>query len=312
MPQKKVNRLALALKSRKASRAKRGKLADLLVSPGIRQRYDAAVAALLAFWKYYGLFPASIWTLDQSTAAFVEQCWGEGEPYSLVSDALAGLQFFMPVARRHLQRSWKLMKAWSREEPSQRATPFSPILLLGFAGAAVAVGHIELAAFLLVGFDTFARTGELMRIQVCHVSFAKEKAIIRLEQSKTAVRKNASEMLIVESSVAVRFLRLALNGKMPGQLMLQMTPSRFRTAFQLLKAFFNVTDNLAPYSLRRGGATWDFLKHGSMERTLLKGRWQSNSSARIYLTDAVAAVALLRLTPQQEKLLRYCASFLHM
>ena len=31
----------------------------------------------------------------------------------------------------------------------------------------------------------------------------------------------------------------------------------------------------------RGGATWDFLEHQSMERTLLRGRWASTSSARM-------------------------------
>jgi hypothetical protein len=310
MPKKKVNRLALALQARRAKRAKRGKLSDLLVSAGIRSRYKVAVQSLMAFWKQMALFPSSVWTIDSSVEQFVEQCWQEGEPYSLASDALAGLQFFMPIARKHLHRSWKLMKAWSRTEPAVRATPFSPLMLLGFAGASVAVNNFELAAFFLVGFDTFARTGELFSILASHVTFARGKAIIRLENTKTAVRKGAAEILIVESPLAVKMLSLALQGKLPGQPLLTMSPARFRAAFHHLKEFFSVTHNLAPYSLRRGGATWDFLKHGSMERTLLKGRWQSNSSARIYLTDAVAAVALLTLTPQQESRLKYCARFL--
>ena len=41
--------------------------------------------------------------------------------------------------------------------------------------------------------------------------------------------------------------------------------------------------NFRPYSLRRGGATFWFAKHGSLDRLLLQGRWQAPKTARIYI-----------------------------
>ena len=42
-----------------------------------------------------------------------------------------------------------------------------------------------------------------------------------------------------------------------------------------------------PTSLRRGGATEDFLRHGQLDRTMLRGRWNSQKTARIYIDAAM-------------------------
>ena len=64
------------------------------------------------------------------------------------------------------------------------------------------------------------------------------------------------------------------------------------------------------YSLRRGGATAFFMHTGSMEKTLLRGRWQSSATARLYLQDALAAVVDLQLGGAQVAFLRYLARLL--
>ncbi len=50
------------------------------------------------------------------------------------------------------------------------------------------------------------------------------------------------------------------------------------------------------YSFRRGGATWHFLSGGKLEETLLRGRWQSFSTVRIYLQDAAATLIQLQIS----------------
>lgn len=309
-----ARRLKAGILKRKRTRARKGKLSDLLVSPGIVLRYNKAVMSLLVFLSSQSLMPKSLLMVDAAIASYIEVCWAEGEAHSLCSDALAGLQYHLPIVRRYLHKSWKLLRAWQRAEPPNRAVPFSPVLLLGFAGACAAIGEIEAAAFLLVGFDTMARSGELFSILTKHVRFFQFRqtlrAVIMLENTKTSIRKNAREMLVVESRQAVLFLKLALKGKPPGMPMLNMTPERMRKLFNHLKQLFGISEHLQLYSLRRGGATWDFLSHGSMERTLLRGRWASSATARIYLQDAVASVSLLSLTKQQLARLGHCAAFL--
>ena len=49
------------------------------------------------------------------------------------------------------------------------------------------------------------------------------------------------------------------------------------------------------YSLRRGGAAYDFRVHASYDRALERGRWAHVSSAKVYLHDARAALVSLSL-----------------
>ena len=52
------------------------------------------------------------------------------------------------------------------------------------------------------------------------------------------------------------------------------------------------------------GATWHFLTEGSMEQTLLWGRWVSSSTARIYLQDAAAALSRLSITEERKNYMK--------
>jgi hypothetical protein len=50
-----------------------------------------------------------------------------------------------------------------------------------------------------------------------------------------------------------------------------------------------------PYSLRRGGATFWFTKHGSLDRLLIQGRGQAPKSAQIYINSGLATLAEMKL-----------------
>ncbi len=53
--------------------------------------------------------------------------------------------------------------------------------------------------------------------------------------------------------------------------------------------------NIAPYSLRRGGGVFGFLQHGSLETTLIRGRWDHGSTAISYPQEAVTASTELQI-----------------
>ncbi len=55
--------------------------------------------------------------------------------------------------------------------------------------------------------------------------------------------------------------------------------------------------NFKPYSLRRGGATYDYRVGGRLEATIVRGRWQNAKTARIYITDGLARWAEISLEP---------------
>ena len=111
--------------------------------------------------------------------------------------------------------------------------------------------------------------------------------------TKGGKRTGQEEMVVINSHIATRWLQREGDGRARSEQLLSRGADHFRKCFKLLLSAFSLeTDRLNVYSLRRGGATWDFLSHQSMKRTLLRGRWSSTSSARVYLHDAVAMVAL--------------------
>ena len=175
-----------------------------------------------------------------------------------------------------------------------------------FCGAAAHMGFINEATALLVGFDCMLRSGELYNRTVGNISFFQNKAVLCLGQSNAGKRSGANEMVVVESALAICWLQKACHQSHKTQKLLWRGERFFRRLFHELCSLFELT----VYSLRRGGATWNFLHHGSMEKTLLRGRWASTSTARIYLQDATAIVSHLQLTAVQRSQLRSAGRFL--
>ena len=130
--------------------------------------------------------------------------------------------------------------------------------------------------------------------------------MVKLVRTKTTMRRGGLELCVIKSSVAVNALRLACEGRPASSLVLARRPDVFIDLFKRLvqKA------NLALYSLRRGGASHDFLSHGSMEQTLLRGHWSSTQAARVYVQDAAAEITTLRLSTSVISALSAAAGFL--
>ena len=65
-----------------------------------------------------------------------------------------------------------------------------------------------------------------------------------------------------------------------------------------------------PYSLRRGGATEDFLYHHSFDRTADRGRWSSVKTARIYINEAMSEMSAVASTAKQLEKQAYYRKYL--
>lgn len=293
--------------TRQAHRQGKTLKAHLITSP-LHARYATALVQITDFWATANIEVATLSSVDAAVSCWLEFIFSEGEPKSLASDGLASLQFHLPELCGHLRASWKLVKTWNRLEPPTRVVPLSPLLCRAFAGACLYTGRIAEAAAILVGFDAMLRPGEIYQVRARDVSFLRNRAIIHLRDTKTGKRKGASELVIVESAIAVKWLSQAMDYMAPNARLVGSSMPAFRQLFQNLVSHFELPGLFALYSLRRGGATWDFLSHGSLERTLLKGRWSSSSTARIYLQDTVATISDLSLTPEQSAYARYLAS----
>ena len=134
----------------------------------------------------------------------------------------------------------------------------------------------------------------------------KKRAILRLRHTKTlGAKRQDAELCIITDPLALKMLQqvlptLAKNDKVLGCTSGALRSQVNRSLDKLLLSKFGYK----LHSWRRGGATEDFLSHGSLEKTLLKGRWGSSKVARDYLAEATAALAKAALSKQVKKSLK--------
>ena len=300
---------ALSKSSKQKIRKKKGTLKEQQVQPAARFRYKAAVALLLSYWAMFAAGPSRFKTWDEATAEYIEHIYAEGESLALAADTLAGLQYMHTRALGHLKESWRLVGIWRRSEPPCRVLPFLPIMALGLAGSAFSAGLIDVCALILVGFNVFLRTSEMLDLRICCITFSSNRASLKLCSTKTGKRKGIDEHVTVTSSLAVQMLKLAVRKRPKSERVCQRTPYAFRKVFKHLMGIFHLqVGEYNVYSLRRGGATAYFTQCGSLDKTLITGRWEHASTARIYIEEATAQASEMKLTDTQLSLLRLAAS----
>ena len=306
---KQVLKAVLDKKEKALQRQRKGKLADLRVSKRILARYRFAVGLILAFWLSNENGPSVDSNWDRAACEFIESMWAGGEPAYHANDALAGLQHFLPL-KGHLICSWKLVKTWHKLEPPARVLPMHPLLLMGMAGLLWRAGQQDIAALILVGFDCFLRSGELYQLERRDLLFERDKVVVKLRETKYGQQIGHDQMVLCHSLLACAALNKVCKKLESHDKVLRSNPNTFRKHFAAAAKVFGFTERISVYSLRRGGATWSFLQSGSMELCLLRGRWQSSQTARIYLQDAVAGLSDLQLSDELRKRLQHHAMFL--
>ena len=293
---------------RKKERQALGCLKDLVVAKATRERYLEAVSRFLLFLKcHLYSYPTSFSLLDSRVSEFIESLWHNGDPKSYASDCLSGLGHFVPQCKRCLVGSWRLHGSWTRAELPARAPPFVPVMVYALAQAAFEKGWEDLAILVLLGFDRYARSGELFFARKGDFTWnaAKTRAVWSLPLTKSGQRVGAHESLVIDDPWLVTALANYLRAMAPGDYLRTVSPGLMRLRLKTLLKDLDCPEGYQWYSLRRGGATHAFRVSNDLSRVCFVGRWNSLKTARIYLTDALAQLTEIQLEPPiRAKLLR--------
>lgn len=300
---------------RQQQRRALGTLSSLVVTQRTSKKYDEAVRSLFAFMKSEHIkLPPLYEEFDLVVCKYVEHCWQEGEGRSLVSNVLAGLQHFTPTVRGRLPCSWRLVSAWQRHELPARAPPLPAHLVRALAGCALRRHAPDVCVGLFVAYDGLLRTGELfgLRCKDFVVSEDCQSVIVNLGLTKGGQRRGAAESVVLYDEMTVSLLRARLLNSQPHEKLLQRSPANFRALFDDMCRELGLENwNFKPYSLRRGGATTHFQVHQSMSSVCVRGRWQNERTARLYINSGLAALASASLTPAAVKATKKAESHLH-
>ena len=298
-------RRTVALWQRRKKRQQIGPLRTKLVTKQTRLRYNVAVNRFVDFCKDMRIeVPTVFEELDTLVVDCLEHMWEMGASQTDASNVVAGLQFFRPRLKRNLPAAWRIMKAWSKAEPPSRATPLTPLIVKALVMLWASREEWRLAAATLLGFHGLLRTGEIANLLCCDVAFDNDfgSAVVRLRETKSGKRLGVSESVTVTDRLVTRFLRNAMKNLGPTDRLLPCNANQYRGAFARAMGILGMSHlGFRPYSLRRGGATHLFVKTNNMSAVMVRGRWASSNTARLYVQEAVGELAEIQLTPGQRR-----------
>ena len=304
MPRKRALE-AIRPEDRAAQRRKLGTLKDLTVQPATRKRYDNATSTFLRFLHSEGqTLPTDKHRMDPLVCDYLEHLWATGAGRGLACDTLAGLQDLQPNLKSHLPGAWRLLKTWHLNEVPNRAPPLPEHLVQAMAGWSFFHGHAAFGVSLLVGFYTMLRTGELLVLKASDMMCAtrQRQVLLSLGLTKGGKRMGAAESVVLGQTDVVGLVR-HWKSLVSSSKFLAPKPATWRKLFnESLEALGMSQLGFRPYSLRRGGATFWFSKHQSLDRILVQGRWQTQRSARIYINEGLAILASLQIPVQDPRI----------
>ena len=225
---------------------------------------------------------------------YIEHLWSTGEGRALASDTVASLQDADPHLKGALPGTWRLLKVWNQNEIPNRAPPLPEIVLKALVGKALLDDDWDFALSLLVGFYGMMRTGEILALKPHQVEVTDTgPAILSLGLTKGGRRQGAAESITITVWDVIRRLR---DWKVRSRTTFAPNGSAWRGKFNSYLTSVGVDHfNFRPYSLRRGGATFWFGKHGSLDRLLIAGRWQAPRTARMYINEGLALQAEMNI-----------------
>lgn len=239
--------------------------------------------------------------LDHALCTYADLLYLNGESNNSGQRLKAALEFIRPEAARrgelYLPRFKKALKGWRRMAPTQTRLPMLEFVKSAISGIMMSQGWFSMALFNELTFSTYARPGELHRAYAADVVKRNNQynyhvivlgPLERGQSSKTGI---FDEVLILDDSRSPDLgdLVVQLASKRETSLgeeapLWDFTPEKYLKVWRACVNVLQVQDlAISPYQNRHGGASRDhLLRLRSVASIQRRGRWATDSSARIY------------------------------
>ena len=242
--------------------------------------------------------PSRFTQLDRQVSQYLEHLWMDDVNVTYAGHLLSSLRRFHPQSRYRLPLSRQLFSNWKAIITPKQAVPMPATVVMGIAGAALSINDVPFAALVLVGFAAFLRTGEMTNLAAADVSVdvLTGRIILALPSTKTS-RRMVDSVEVLDVKLA-HLLQSVLQDR-PSSPLAGLSPNQFRAKLATYLAFFSLQDvGFSAYSLRRGGASHAFASGVHFDALLLKGRWQSIRTARLYLDSGRASLVRMQFSAE--------------
>ena len=252
------------------------------IKPRTAKLYKREITKFFTYLTSEGLeIPSTEVLFDEAVAEFINVLFQEGDSISHAGWLLSGFKRFMPTAQQYFNN-------WQRDHCPRRAVPMPWSVLRTLAGVAWECGHIDLSLLLLLGFSFYLRSMEMITLtsDAIQVDASRGVTLVTLFQTKTS--RQHQQSLVFRNPALAKIVMLA-KAKLPAGPIWSFGARAFRLAFASLVDHLDLTPfNFSLYSLRRGGATFAYLRSHNLDKVAIQGRWKDHRTAKIYLDDARA------------------------
>ena len=277
----------------------------ILESHSVREEtHKNYVQKLEKFYEFVLFYQLSIRTqaeLDAALCDYADHLYLCGENCSSGARLQAALEHHRPEAIRegqlHLPRFKRAMKGWRRLAPTQSRLPMIEFVKSAISAVLLETGRKEMALFNELSFSTYARPGELLKLKAVdyvekNSDFGHSVVVLApVERGETTKAGIYDEILILDDQRAPWMDqlvkkhsadRIRLHGEDAD--MWGFKAADYLLAWRSAVEALEVGDIAkSPYQNRHGGASRDhLLKLRSTQSIQRRGRWASDSSARIY------------------------------
>ena len=253
-----------------------------------RIKYGKCVDDFVSWCHATGIRIVSTTDMDETLCDYIFYLFEESLGRSKAVATVYGIVALFPAWRRSFPTALMSLKGWARIAPTISHPPLSWDLCVLVAWELVRRGYPCYALGVLLSFDCLLRINELLALTFEDVSLPGDlrlsgarpaQVLIRLKHTKTG--KN--QWVQVRHPFIIEWLSRHLASSRSGERLFPYEACFARCLFKSTAGQLGLPPSIVPHSLRHGGATALHLSGESMEDILLRGRWASSKSARVYI-----------------------------
>ena len=260
------------------------------VKPATLQTYQKHLKKFVEFLHSERLRPQGMGELGALIVAYKQQ---HSISRSNFEGLLAALEFFLPQIKGSLLWSKRVGKGLAVQQQVHHTIPLTlgPAKLVAALLASRDLARLGIG--LLVQVLTGLRPSELLQLERRHVMMDDEKFLFRLgAKTGTKLKREQCTWLRFDRDANVTTLlnRLLVSTPSYGKLC-QVTYDTYRLALRTISRELKLSFCFTPHSPRAGFASEAVSRGEDAESIRIRGRWQSETSFRIY-TDVIGAALI--------------------
>lgn len=240
---------------------------------------------------------SSMHELDAYANAYLHKLWRE-DPTRSPAAAVSlryGLVMVLPeIKHQGLPITDLAIQGWQRQRPGVSWPPMPWSAVQAVSAMLCEGGHFSAAVGVLLAFECYLRPSEVLALRRADVAFPDEgrvyiggrgkmcqEAMVRLRHTKTG----RDQSVTIRDQEVQQLLRVVIAETEEGEKLFPYRIAQYRKLFKSACQQLRLGDNgFVLHSLRHGGATMDYVTNRmSIEDIMVRGRWESNKTARRYI-----------------------------